>query len=110
VAAPQPSQSTNQLSPLRRGFFFDRRVVEDSTDCGHGFSNVRNAQVVVGEPAHHVVGFSIGQPLSLGAQLPASITALWVAEPNVLRGMGLTYLSKNEEAIKELAEKGMAPG
>jgi lactoylglutathione lyase len=29
--------------------------------------------------------------------------------PNVLRGMGLTHLSKNEEAIKELTEKGMAP-
>jgi lactoylglutathione lyase len=29
--------------------------------------------------------------------------------PNVLRGMGLTHLSKNEKAIKELAEKGMAP-
>jgi lactoylglutathione lyase len=30
--------------------------------------------------------------------------------PNVLRGMGLTHLSKNAEAIKELADKGMAPG
>jgi len=29
--------------------------------------------------------------------------------PNVLRGMGLTHLSKNEKAIKELAGKGMAP-
>jgi lactoylglutathione lyase len=29
--------------------------------------------------------------------------------PNVLRGMGLAHLSKNEAAIKELAEKGMAP-
>ena len=29
--------------------------------------------------------------------------------PNVLRGMGLAHLSKNETAIKELAEKGMAP-
>ena len=29
--------------------------------------------------------------------------------PNVLRGMGLTHLSKNEQAIKELTEKGMAP-
>jgi lactoylglutathione lyase len=29
--------------------------------------------------------------------------------PNVLRGMGLTHLAKNDEAIKELAEKGMAP-
>jgi catechol 2,3-dioxygenase-like lactoylglutathione lyase family enzyme len=29
--------------------------------------------------------------------------------PNVLRGMGLSSLSKNETAIKELAEKGMAP-
>jgi len=29
--------------------------------------------------------------------------------PNVLRGMGLTHLSKNETAIKELTEKGMAP-
>jgi lactoylglutathione lyase len=29
--------------------------------------------------------------------------------PNVLRGMGLTHLSKNETAIQELNEKGMAP-
>jgi predicted enzyme related to lactoylglutathione lyase len=29
--------------------------------------------------------------------------------PNVLRGMGLGHLTKNEKAIKELAEKGMAP-
>lgn len=28
---------------------------------------------------------------------------------NVLRGMGLTHLSKNEKAIKELTDKGMAP-
>ena len=28
---------------------------------------------------------------------------------NVLRGMGLTHLSKNEKAIQELTEKGMAP-
>ena len=28
--------------------------------------------------------------------------------PNVLRGMGLTHLSKNASATKELAEKGMA--
>ncbi len=30
--------------------------------------------------------------------------------PNVLRGMGLSHLSKNDSAIKELAEKNMAPG
>ena len=29
--------------------------------------------------------------------------------PNVLRGMGLAHLTKNETAIKELADKGMAP-
>ncbi len=29
--------------------------------------------------------------------------------PNVLRGMGLTHLSKNPQAIKELTGKGMAP-
>jgi predicted enzyme related to lactoylglutathione lyase len=29
--------------------------------------------------------------------------------PNVLRGMGLTHLSKNAEALRELTEKGMAP-
>jgi lactoylglutathione lyase len=29
--------------------------------------------------------------------------------PNVLRGMGLAHLAKNAKAIKELAEKGMAP-
>jgi lactoylglutathione lyase len=29
--------------------------------------------------------------------------------PNVLRGMGLAHLSKNKTAIKELADKGMAP-
>jgi lactoylglutathione lyase len=28
--------------------------------------------------------------------------------PNVLRGMGLTHLTKNENAKRELAEKGMA--
>ena len=30
--------------------------------------------------------------------------------PNVLRGMGLTRLAKNESAKKELAKKGMAVG
>jgi predicted enzyme related to lactoylglutathione lyase len=30
--------------------------------------------------------------------------------PNVLRGMRLAHLAKNEGAIKELTEKGMAPG
>jgi predicted enzyme related to lactoylglutathione lyase len=29
--------------------------------------------------------------------------------PNVLRGMGLGHLSKSAKAIKELADKGMAP-
>ena len=29
--------------------------------------------------------------------------------PNVLRGMGLTHLSKTPSALKELEEKGMAP-
>ena len=29
--------------------------------------------------------------------------------PNVLRGMGLSHLAKNDQAIKELADKGMAP-
>jgi catechol 2,3-dioxygenase-like lactoylglutathione lyase family enzyme len=29
--------------------------------------------------------------------------------PNVLRGMGLAQLSKNEKAIKELTDKGMVP-
>src|ERR1043166_9297965 len=29
--------------------------------------------------------------------------------PNVLRGMGLSHLSKNKKAIKELTDKGMAP-
>jgi hypothetical protein len=30
--------------------------------------------------------------------------------PNVLRGMGMADLKKNEQAVKELTEKGMAPG
>jgi lactoylglutathione lyase len=29
--------------------------------------------------------------------------------PNVLRGMRLTHLAKNAKAVKELADKGMAP-
>ena len=29
--------------------------------------------------------------------------------PNVLRGMGLPHLAKNESAMKELTGKGMAP-
>jgi hypothetical protein len=28
--------------------------------------------------------------------------------PNVLRGMGLTHLNKNDSAKKEMAKKGMA--
>ena len=28
---------------------------------------------------------------------------------NILRGMGLEHLSKNEKALKELTDKGMAP-
>lgn len=30
--------------------------------------------------------------------------------PDILRGMGLSHLTKNSDAIKELKEKGMAPG
>jgi lactoylglutathione lyase len=30
--------------------------------------------------------------------------------PHVLRGMGLTHLAKNAQALQELADKGMAPG
>ena len=30
--------------------------------------------------------------------------------PHVLRGMGLGHLGKSESALKELADKGMAPG
>src|SRR6266705_49762 len=30
--------------------------------------------------------------------------------PNVLRGTGLAHLRKNDKALKELADKGMAPG
>jgi hypothetical protein len=29
--------------------------------------------------------------------------------PNVLRGMGLSHLAKNDQAFNELADKGMAP-
>lgn len=29
--------------------------------------------------------------------------------PNVLRGMGLSHLAKNEQAMRELRDKGMAP-
>ncbi|HEV8391172.1 MAG TPA: VOC family protein [Dongiaceae bacterium] len=29
--------------------------------------------------------------------------------PHILRGMGLAHLKKNADALKELAEKGMAP-
>jgi lactoylglutathione lyase len=29
--------------------------------------------------------------------------------PNVLRGMGLAHLAKNDSAIRELSDKGMAP-
>ena len=29
--------------------------------------------------------------------------------PHVLRGMGLAHLSKNDRAVRELSEKGMAP-
>ena len=37
-------------------------------------------------------------------------TIQFTKAPHVLRGMGLAHLSKNAVAIKELTEKGMAPG
>jgi len=37
------------------------------------------------------------------------IEIVFTKAPNVLRGMGLTHLSKNETAIQELNDKGMAP-
>ena len=36
-------------------------------------------------------------------------TAQFTKAPQVLRGMGLGHLSKTEKALKELADKGMAP-
>ena len=38
------------------------------------------------------------------------INVQFTKAPNVLRGMGLTHLSKNATAIKELTDKNMAPG
>jgi hypothetical protein len=41
--------------------------------------------------------------------LPAPGTPVTRAKaPNVLRSMGLSHLSKNEQAIRELTDKGMA--
>ena len=36
-------------------------------------------------------------------------TIQFTKAPHVLRGMGLAHLSKSEKAIRELADKGMAP-
>ena len=33
----------------------------------------------------------------------------FIKAPSILRGMGLSHLSKSAQAIKELADKGMAP-
>jgi lactoylglutathione lyase len=43
-------------------------------------------------------------------EIVGSANIQFTKAPNVLRGMGLTHLTKNEQAKKELAEKGMAVG
>ena len=42
-------------------------------------------------------------------EIVGTTTSQFTKAPNVLRGMGLAHLSKNETAIKELTDKGMGP-
>ena len=46
---------------------------------------------------------------AIALRLSATTTSSSPKASNMLRGMGLTHLSKNEKAIKELTDKGMAP-
>jgi hypothetical protein len=45
----------------------------------------------------------------MGHEIVSYENVQFTKAPNVLRGMGLTHLSKNKQAIQELTEKGMAP-
>ena len=48
-------------------------------------------------------------PGAIASRLSRYDNVQFTKAPNVLRGMGLTHLSKNEQALKELTAKGMAP-
>jgi hypothetical protein len=73
----------------------------------------RPVQVV--EPSNFAAAVSHDHAAVLraaGVKSPQEIVAYeniqFTKAPNVLRGMGLAHLSKNETAIKELTDKGMA--
>jgi len=52
---------------------------------------------------------AIGDVLLLLEHTPVITLGRNAKAANVLRGMKLAHLSKNETAIRELADKGMAP-
>jgi catechol 2,3-dioxygenase-like lactoylglutathione lyase family enzyme len=54
---------------------------------------------------HFSTSRSMGQP----DEIVSYDNVQFSKAPNVLRGMGLGHLAKNQTAIRELADKGMAP-
>jgi lactoylglutathione lyase len=70
---------------------------------------VRNALVAAGVEALPGRFLDFLDPWGNRVEIIGYDNIQFTKAPNVLRGMGLAHLSKNEKATKELADKGMAP-
>lgn len=71
---------------------------------------VREALVAAGVAALPGLFLDFLDPWGNRIEIVGYANVQFTKAPNVLRGMGLSHLSKNQAAIKELTDKGMAPG
>ena len=71
---------------------------------------VRKALVAAGVAALPGLFLDFLDPWGNRIEIVGYANVQFTKAPNVLRGMGLSHLSKNRTAIKELTDKGMAPG
>ena len=70
---------------------------------------VRKALAEAGVEILHGPFFDFLDPWGNRIEIVAYENVQFSKVPNVLRGMNLAHLSKNPQALHELAEKGMAP-
>src|SRR3974390_2896878 len=98
-----------------RLFTFNLRGKSDSMafiDLGDQFIALQKGRMQPADDGRHfglVVDDTEADPWGNRVEIVGYDNVQFTKAPNVLRGMGLMHLAKNEKAKKELAEKGMAP-
>src|SRR4029077_7612132 len=98
----------NQYMALQKG---STQSADDGRDFGFLVYNkeaARKALVDAGIESLPGPFLDFRDPWGNRIEIVAYENIQFTKAPNVLRGMGLTQLTKNESAKKELAEKGMA--